>query len=84
MGRPISIGEEEIAGGERKNSGVLPLAALQNATPQAAAPSASLDTRRQAALRASLALTGTLRLVWCIQRPASGAPCQRCKEIERT
>src|SRR5689334_1156805 len=36
------------------------------------------------ALRATLALVGTVRLVWCIQRPASGAPCQRCSEIDRT
>src|SRR5262249_8057222 len=36
------------------------------------------------ALRATLALTGAVRVVGGIQRPGSGAPGQRCSAMERT
>src|SRR5262249_6224515 len=39
---------------------------------------------RAQAERATLAAAGTAKLVWWIQRPASGAPCQRCIEIDNT
>lgn len=46
------------------------------------------STREKAAwvqaLRATLAAAGRFRLVWWSQRPASGAPCHRCKEMEQT